>query len=98
MLSLISRIFGDPSDKKLKNYQKDLEKIKAIEANMQTEIQSIEEVQAKTHVFQGLFAGLDIENEEDRTKIREILEDIKYKAFALHRRACTLIYGKEFAF
>jgi preprotein translocase subunit SecA len=98
MLSLISRIFGDPSEKKLKNYQKDLEKIKAIEANMQTEIQSIEEVQAKTHVFQWLFAGLDIENTDDRAKIREILESIKHEAFALHRRACTLIYGKEFAF
>ena len=98
MLSLISRIFGDPSDKKLKNYQKDLENIKAIETNMQTEIQSIEEVQARTHVFQGLFAGLDIDNIEDREKIREILESIKHEAFALHRRACTLIYGKEFSF
>lgn len=31
-------------------------------------------------------------------KIREILESIKHEAFALHRRACTLIYGKSFEF
>ncbi len=56
MLSLINTIFGDPSEKKLKKYHKDLGHIKAIELNLQNEIQTIEEVQAKTHAFQSLFA------------------------------------------
>lgn len=96
MFSLITKIFGDPSEKKIKKYTKDLEKIKEIEERFQNEMQTIEEIQAKTHAFQSLFEGLDIENEEDRPKIRELLESIKHEAIALHRRACTLIYGKEF--
>lgn len=98
MFSLITKIFGDPSEKKLKKYAKDLEKIKKIEERLLGEIKTIEEVQAKTHAFQSLFEGLDIEKEDDRPKIREILESIKYEAIALHRRACALIYGKEFDF
>lgn len=98
MLSLIAKIFWDPSEKKLKKYQKDLEQIKEIETRFQTEIKTVEEVQAKTHEFQSLFSDLDIDNAEDRVKIREILESIKYEAIALHRRACTLIYGKSFEF
>lgn len=96
MFSLITKIFGDPSEKKIKKYTKDLEKIKEIEERFQNEMQTVEEIQAKTHAFQSLFEGLDIENEEDRPKIRELLEEIKHEAIALHRRACTLIYGKEF--
>lgn len=55
MLSLIARIFGDPSEKKLKKYQKDLEKIKEFEVRLQNDIHTVEEVQAKTHAFQSLF-------------------------------------------
>lgn len=95
-MNLLSLIFGDPSEKKLRHYQKELSKIKEKEEKLRSEINSIEEVQAKTHEFQSLFAGLDIENEDDRKKIREILESIKYEAFALHRRACEIIYGQEF--
>ena len=98
MLSLIAKIFGDPSEKRVKKYQKELDHIKHHEARFQTEIQTVEEVQAKTHALQSLFHGLDIDKSDDRTKIREILESIKYEAIALHRRACTLIYGKEFDF
>ncbi len=95
-MNLLSLIFGDPSEKKLRHYQKELSKIKEKEEKLRSEINSIEEVQAKTHEFQSLFAGLDIENEDDRKKIREILESIKHEAFALHRRACEIIYGQEF--
>lgn len=96
MLSLIAKIFGDPSEKKLKKYKNELEQIKKIEIGLQSEIKTLEEVQAKTHAFQSLFQGLDITDSDDRTKIREILESIKLEAIALHRRACTLIYGKTF--
>ncbi len=98
MLSLIAKIFGDPSEKRIKKYQKDLDAIKTYEARFQTEIQTVEEVQARTHALQSLFIWLDIENSDDRIKIREILESIKHEALALHRRACILIYGKEFDF
>jgi preprotein translocase subunit SecA len=93
---LITRIFGDPSEKKLKSYKKELEKIKAIESRYQTEITTIEQIQARTHEFQSRFTGLDIEDADDLTTIRSILEEIKHEAFALHRRACTLIYGQTF--
>lgn len=96
MLSLLTKIFGDPSQKKLKSYEKDLAIIKKIETRLHEEITTVEQVQAKTHEFQSRFSGLDIENTEDRAKIREILESIKHEAFALHRRACELIYGQTF--
>ncbi|GAB0175072.1 MAG: preprotein translocase subunit SecA [Candidatus Altimarinota bacterium] len=94
---LLSLLFGDPSTKKLKQYQKELEIIKSIETKFREEISSIDQVQAKTHEFQSRFQGLDIEKDEDKIKIREILESIKHEAFALHRRACELIYGQEFS-
>lgn len=93
---LLSFLFGDPSSKKLKQYTKELEIIKGIEVKFREEITTIDQVQAKTHEFQSRFSWLDIEKEDDRSKIREILEQIKHEAFALHRRACELIYGQSF--
>jgi preprotein translocase subunit SecA len=95
-MNLLTLIFWDPSQKKLKYYQKDLAKIKAIEITMRDEISTIEQVQAKTHNFQSRFEWLDIDDSGDRKKAREILESIKHEAFALHRRACELIYGQGF--
>ncbi len=95
-MSIFTRIFWDPSEKKLRQYQKELESIKIIESQFQNEITSIEQVQAKTHEFQSLFSDLDYREDADYVKIREILESIKYEAIALHRRACELIYDKEF--
>jgi preprotein translocase subunit SecA len=95
---IITKLFGDPSEKKLKLYQKELEKIKEIEINYRNEIATIEQVQAKTHEFQTRFAGLSIDNSDEIVKIRELLESTKYEAFALHRRTCEIIYGQEFTF
>ena len=96
--TLIAKIFGDPSEKKLKSYTKELEKIKVIEAQYRDEISTVEQIQAKTHEFQTRFDGLSIDKEGDLDQIRSILESTKYEAFALHRRACEIIYGQEFAF
>jgi preprotein translocase subunit SecA len=93
---IITKLFGDPSEKKLKTYQKELEKIKLIENSYRNEISTIEQAQAKTHEFQTRFEGLSIENPDDLVKIRELLESTKYEAFALHRRTCEIIYGQEF--
>lgn len=96
MFSFLTKIFGDPSEKKLQSYRKELEAIKKIEAKYRDEITSLEQVQAKTHEFQSKFEGLDITDDDDKKKIKEILETIKHEAFALHRRTCELIHGQTF--
>jgi preprotein translocase subunit SecA len=96
MFSFLSSLLGDPSTKKLHHYEKELIAIKKIEVLYREEILSIEQIQAKTHEFQTQFIGLDIDNPDDLKEVRKRLEDIKYSAFALHRRACELIYGKTF--
>ena len=98
MFSLISKLFGDPSDKKLKSYRKELEAIKSIEKRYRDEIKTVEQVQARTHEFQSKFSELSISEPEDIKEIKKRLNDIKYEAFALHRRACEIIHGKEFEF
>lgn len=98
MLSFISKIFGDPSEKKLKIYKKDLEEVKKIEKKYRDEITTVEQVQAKTHEFQSKFVDLDIEKTEDVKEIKKILNSIKNEAIALHRRACEIIHGQEFVF
>ena len=96
MFSFITKLFGDPSEKKLKIYKKDLEKIKEMEKKYRDEIKTISEVQAKTHEFQSKFEGLDLD--KDIKEIKERLNDIKHEALALHRRACEIIHGQVFEF
>lgn len=96
MLSFITKIFGDPSEKRVKLYQKELEQIKKIETEYAKSITNIEQVQAKTHEFQSRFTGLSIENPDELIEIKKRLESTKYEAFALHRRACEIIFGQEF--
>lgn len=96
MFSFITKLFGDPSEKKLKIYKKDLEKIKEIEKKYRDEIKTISEVQAKTHEFQSKFEGLDLD--EDIKEIKERLNGIKHEVLALHRRACEIIHGQVFEF
>ncbi|NRH20504.1 preprotein translocase subunit SecA [Candidatus Gracilibacteria bacterium] len=96
MFSFITKIFGDPSEKRVQSYQKELEHIKKIEGEYASSITNIEQVQAKTHEFQSRFSDLDIENPTDLIEVKKRLEETKYEAFALHRRACELIYGQEF--
>lgn len=98
MLSVITKIFGDPSEKKLKQYKKVLDEVKEIEKKYRDEITDISQVQAKTHEFQSKFSGLEIDKPEDLKEIKKILEEIKAPALALHRRACELINGQSFFF
>lgn len=96
MFSFITKIFWDPSEKRVRTYQKELEQVKKIESEYTSTITTIEQVQAKTHEFQSRFTGLDIENPTDLIEIKKRLESTKYEAFALHRRACSIIYGQTF--
>jgi preprotein translocase subunit SecA len=97
MFAFLSAIFGDPSTKKLHQYEKELIAIKKIESLYREEITSIEQVQAKTHEFQTRFAGLDIDIPDHLIEVKKRLESTKHEAFALHRRASELIYGQSFA-
>lgn len=93
---LITKVFGDPSEKRVKLYSRDLEEIKLIEAKLEKELTSLELVQAKTREFMARFEGLDYRIDEDYRKIKTTLNDIKFEAFATHRIACRLINGKSF--
>lgn len=96
MFSFITDIFANTSEKRVRLYRRELEQVKTIELEYATTITTVEQVQAKTHEFQSRFTGLDIEDPTDLIEIRKRLESTKYEAFALHRRACELIYGQEF--
>ncbi len=94
--NIITKIFGDPSEKRVKQYTRELEDIKAIEARLEKELTSIELVQAKTRDFMARFEGLDYRQDSDYEKIRTTLNEIKYEAFATHRIASKLIMGQTF--
>ena len=96
MFSFITAIFANSSEKRVRSYQKDLHQVRVIEAEYAITITTIEQVQAKTHEFQSRFSDLDISDTTDLIEIKKRLEETKYEAFALHRRACEIIYGQEF--
>jgi preprotein translocase subunit SecA len=86
---IIKNIFGDPSEKKVKELTKIISKIKEFEKKQEKFTK--EEIQNKTKEFKKLFENLDFKKEEDSEKIREILENIKFEAFALVKTTCKLI-------
>ncbi len=96
MFSFITKIFGDPSEKRVRIYYKELEQIKKIESEYASTITTIEQVQAKTHEFQSRFTGLDILDPTDLIEVQKRISETKYEAFALHRRTCEIIYGQKF--
>ena len=96
MFSFFKNIFANSSEKRVTYYRRELEKVRKIEAEYHTTITTVEQVQAKTHEFQSRFTGLDISDATDLATIKQKLEETKYEAFALHRRACEIIYGQEF--
>ncbi len=91
---IIKSIFGDPSEKKVKELTKMVEKIKDFEKKQEN--YKIIDIQNKTIEFKKLFEWLDFSKKEDSKKIKEILDNIKFEAFALVKTACKLIYLKEF--
>ena len=91
---LLTKIFGDPSEKKVKMYERKIEEIKKSEEKFSNF--SKDDIKNKTLEFKQKFEWLNFENWEDKEKITDILEEIKYDAFALVKTACKLIYEKEF--
>jgi len=92
--SIIKAIFGDPSEKKVKEISRLVEKIKEFEKAQ--EKFTLEDIQNKTAEFKKLFEWLNFRDLEDTKKIKEILNTIKCEAFALVKTAAKLINGKTF--
>ena len=86
---IIKALFGDPSEKKVKEISKFIEQIKEFE--IWQESFSEEDIKNKTKEFQALFEWLDFHNSEDSQKIKETLENIKLEAFALVKTAGSLL-------
>ena len=91
---LIKKIFGDPSEKKVQEIRKIVEKIH--EAEKKYENFTLDDVKAKTAEFKSKFEGLDFQDENDSKKIKSILEEIKVDAFAVHKTACKLMNGNSY--
>lgn len=92
--SIIKSIFWDPSEKKVKEITRQISKIKEFEAKQEsyTNIDIIE----KTNEFKKMFEWLDFQVPEDSKKIKELLNEIKFEAFALVKTAAKLMYWKTF--
>ena len=91
--SIIKSIFGDPSEKKVKEITKQISKIKDFEETQKS--YSLEDVKNKTNEFKSLFEGLDFLKEDDSLKIKNILDEIKFEAFALVKTTAKLIEWTE---
>ncbi|USN59366.1 MAG: DEAD/DEAH box helicase [Candidatus Peribacteria bacterium] len=92
--NLIKRIFGDPSEKKVQYYTQSIEQIHEKEKKYETFTKS--QIQARTKALQEKFVGLDFKNEEDSKKIKSLLQEIQYDAFALVKTACKQLSGQTF--
>lgn len=96
MHPILKALFGDPTEKRLAQYFRDLEEVKKHEERLVSELTDLDAVQAKTRAFMARFEGLDHEKPEDYAKIKEILAEIRTEALAVHRTACRIIAGREF--
>ncbi|MFO0763808.1 MAG: preprotein translocase subunit SecA [Candidatus Gracilibacteria bacterium] len=93
MMGFLERLFGDDNQKMIARYQKDVAKIRSLEASLIEEYTSLEQVQSRTKEFMSRFVGLDIHIDSDRATIKSILEEIKHEAIALHSIGCRLLSG-----
>jgi preprotein translocase subunit SecA len=93
MMWFLERLFGDDNQKMIAHYQKDVAKIRSIEASLLEQYTSLEQVQSRTWEFMSRFAWLDIHIDSDRATIKSILEEIKHEAIALHSIGCRLLSG-----
>ena len=91
---IIKLLFSDPSEKKVKELTKLVEKIKLKEKEF--EKFSEEDIKNKTKSFKKLFEWLNFWNKKDSKKIKEILDEIKCEAFALVKTATKILNNKNF--
>ncbi len=91
---IIKSIFWDPSEKKVREIEKEISKINELENSFKD--YTLEDVKNKTNEFRKLFENLDFKNEIDSKRIKEILDSIKLEAFALVKKTANLILNKQF--
>ena len=92
--SIITKIFWDPSEKKVNQYKKLVEEIHKKEELYKDF--SLDDIKNKTKEFKELFKNLDFKNEDDSKKIKTILDDIKLDAFAIVKQATKIINWQKF--
>ncbi len=92
--SIITKIFWDPSEKKVNQYKKLVEEIHKKEELYKDF--SLDNIKNKTKEFKELFKNLDFKNEDDSKKIKTILDDIKLDAFAIVKQATKIINWQKF--
>ena len=92
--NIIKSVLPDADKAKIKRFWKEVEQIKSLESKFENF--TLKDVQKQTEDFRALFQDLDFQNEQDSKKIKSILGDIKYEAFALVKQTTKLIHGKEF--
>ena len=94
---IILKIFGDPSEKKVREYRRIVTAIRAREQELIETLTTFEAVQEHTRSMMALFDELDRTAEDYQERMRAILMDIRVEAFATHSVACRLLMGREFA-
>ena len=95
-MSLLSRLFGDPTVAVLHGYQKDLSKIKKIEEEYQKTIESVEAVQAKTAEFRAQFEPIRLDYITEKDRIDNTVElSIIEKTEAHERNKKNYITARE---
>ena len=92
--SIITKIFWDPSEKKVNQYKKLIEEIHKKEEEYKD--LTLDDIKNKTKEFKELFKDLDFKNEDDSKKIKDILDNIKLDAFAIVKQATKLINWQNF--
>ncbi len=92
--TIIRKIFGDPSEKRVRQYSAIVDQIKIKEKEFQN--LKPEDIKQRTHEFKEMFKWLDFRDEKDSEKILKILDDIMVDAFALVKTACKLLDWKKF--
>ncbi len=90
--SIIKSLLWDEDAKKLKKYNKDLEKIRSLEASYTS--MTLEDIVARNNEIRASFADIDFTTPEWTKNIKEWLESIKHEAAALWATTCRLISGK----
>ena len=93
---LLLKIFGDPSEKKVREYRRLTDLVRAREQELIGTLTTVEAVQEQTRAFMARFAEVDRSAEGADARIRALFDEIRIDALATHCVACRLIFGQEF--
>ena len=92
--TLIDFIFWNENDKQIKKLQKEVIEVNKI--FKKTKNYTLKDIKKNTKDFKELFSKITWETEEDNILRMEILDKIKFEAFAMVKRTCELIYWQTF--